>query len=86
MGMKEIKMVKMKTLSYSFVNWMDRAKERFSECTNKSVEKIQIDTKEKGKRKQKYKGASEIKAHSGKWDENSFPKCWETITNNLTHR
>lgn len=66
MGMKEIKMVKMKTLSYSFVNWMDRAKERFSECTNKSVEKIQIDTKEKGKRKQKYKGASEIKAHSGK--------------------
>ena len=51
----EIKMVKMKTLSYSFVNWMDRAKERFSECTNKSVEKIQIDTKEKGKRKQKYK-------------------------------
>ena len=54
----------MKTLSYSFVIWTDRAQERFSECTNKSIEKIQIDTKEKGKRKQIYKGASEIKAYS----------------------
>ena len=43
----------MKTLSYSFVNWMDRAKERFSECTNKSVEKIQIYTKEKGNKNTK---------------------------------
>ena len=42
---------------------MDRAEERFSECTNKSIEKIQIDTMEK-KMKQKYKDASEIKAHS----------------------
>lgn len=51
MGMKEIKIKCWKwRLSYSFVNWMDRAKERFSECTNKSIEKIQIDTKQKEKK------------------------------------
>lgn len=32
---------------------MDRAKERFSECTNKSIEKIQIATKEKEKNETK---------------------------------
>ena len=41
------KILKMNNLSYRFANRLDRAKERFSECTNRSRENIQNDVKKK---------------------------------------